>query len=237
MLAGHRPGGLVNFLDTGAGKPQRVDEECPDAAAGIELQGRETFGAGDPCAQDCAGDLQHPQRGRIAMAEFVRQVTALDQEGAGTAPHVLAVLCEADFGQFRYGDQVAFFPLVQEMALVPLVEQAVRYIAGYRNGAERPGAQAAVEFAASDEGKVQWKVGSGDDFLPELPPPVRGNVGGRVSGLACHALRFRSKQDRCNCRAALSVVEPLRAARWCRCGMGGGSPCRLPPNPVRESRR
>ena len=154
MLASHRPGGFVNFLDTSAGKPQRVNEERPDTAAGIELQGRETFGAGYPCAQDRAGDLQHPQRGRIAMAELVRQVTALDQEGAGTAPHVLAVLREADFGQFRYRDQVAFFPLVQEMALVPPIEQTVRYIAGYRNGAKRPGAQAAVEFAASDEGKV-----------------------------------------------------------------------------------
>src|SRR6266852_6701910 len=110
-------------------------------------------------------------------------MAALDQEGAGTAPNVLAVLLEADFGQLRHRDQVTLFPLVQEMPFVPLVEQAVRDIAGYRNGAERPGAQTAAEVTASGEGKVQRKVGFGDHFLPELPPTVWGNVGGRVSRL------------------------------------------------------
>ena len=131
MLARHRPGGLVDFLDASAGEPKRVDEERSDAAAGIELQGGKAFGAGDPCAQDSTGDLQHPQRGRITMAELVGQMAAFDQEGAGATPNVLAVLLEADFGQFGHGDQVALFPLVQEVAFVPPVEQAVRDIAGY----------------------------------------------------------------------------------------------------------
>jgi hypothetical protein len=48
MLARRRPGGFVDFLDASAGKPQRIDEERPDAAAGIELQGGKAFGAGDP---------------------------------------------------------------------------------------------------------------------------------------------------------------------------------------------
>ena len=46
MLARQRPGGLVDFLDASAGKPQRVDEERSDAAAGIKLQRGEAFGAG-----------------------------------------------------------------------------------------------------------------------------------------------------------------------------------------------
>jgi hypothetical protein len=70
------------------------------------------------------------------------QMAALDQERAGAAPHVFAVLCEADFGQFWYGDQVALLPLVQQMAFVPFVEQSVGYNAGYGNRAERPGDQA-----------------------------------------------------------------------------------------------
>jgi hypothetical protein len=44
MLARHRPGGFVDFLDASAGKPQRIDEERSDAAAGIELQGGKAFG-------------------------------------------------------------------------------------------------------------------------------------------------------------------------------------------------
>lgn len=76
------------------------------------------------------------------MTEFAVQMAALDQERAGAAPHVFAVLCEADFGQFWYGDQVALLPLVQQMAFVPFVEQSVGYNAGYGNRAERPGAQA-----------------------------------------------------------------------------------------------
>ncbi len=56
------------------------------------------------------------------MAELVGQMAALDQEGAGTTPNVLAVLLEADFGQFRHSDQVTLLPLAQEMAFVPLVE-------------------------------------------------------------------------------------------------------------------
>ena len=57
--------GLVHFLDAFAGKPQRVDEQRADAAAGVELQRRKAFGAGYPGAQHGARDLQHPQRRRI----------------------------------------------------------------------------------------------------------------------------------------------------------------------------
>jgi len=169
MLARHRPGGLVDFLDASAGKPQRVDEERTDAAAGIELQGRKAFGR--ICVR--AGrrwDLQYPERGRITMAELVGQMAALDQEGAGTAPHVLAVLREADFGQFRHGDQVALFRSFRRW-------RSCRRRAGVRiwretETGERPRVQAAAEFAASGEGKVQRKVGLGDDLLPEMPPPL-----------------------------------------------------------------
>jgi hypothetical protein len=117
------------------------------------------------------------------MTEFVGQMAALDQERAGAAPHVFAVLCEADFGQFWYGDLVALLPLVQQMAFVPFVEQSVGYNAGYGNRAERPGAQAAIEFVASGEGKIQRELGPGDDFLPELPPVAWSDVGGGVGGL------------------------------------------------------
>jgi len=78
------------------GKPQRVDEERSDAAAGIKLQ-RASVRGGKSAARRTALDLHHPQRGRITMAELVGQMAALDQEGR-TASHVLAVLLEADFG-------------------------------------------------------------------------------------------------------------------------------------------
>ena len=149
------------------------------------------------------------------MAELIGQMAAFDQEGAGTAPNVLAVLLEADFGQFRHGDQETLFPLVQEVALVPPVEQAVRDIAGYRNGAERPGAQDAAEVTASGEGNVQRKVGFGDDFLPKLPPTVWGNVGGRVSGLhVTHSEFSRNRTGTAGaCRAVRHGPVPSRPAK------------------------
>jgi len=64
------------------------------------------------------------------MAEFIGQMAALDQERAGLAADVLAVLLEADFGELRHRDQEALLALVEEMAFMPLVEQAVRDVAG-----------------------------------------------------------------------------------------------------------
>ena len=92
------------------------------------------------------------------MTEFAVQMAALDQERAGAAPHVFAVLCEADFGQFWYGDQVALLPLVQQMALVPLVEQTVRNIAGYGNGTERPGAPSLAVESVPTSGEKKGRA-------------------------------------------------------------------------------
>ena len=132
MFAHHGPGRLVHVRDAVAGKPQRVDEQCSHAAAGVELHGSEAFRAGYPGAQDGAWDLQHPERRRIIVAEFVGQMASLDHECAGPASDILAVLLETDFGELRDRDEETFFPLVHEVPFAAPVEQAIRDIAGYR---------------------------------------------------------------------------------------------------------
>src|SRR5437879_3366321 len=115
MLAHHGASCVVQIRDAFAGKPQRVDEQRADAAAGVELQRCKAFRAGDPGAQDGAWNLEHPERRRILMTEFIGQMASLDYEGAGPAPHVLAVLLKTNFGELGDGYEERFFSLVYEV--------------------------------------------------------------------------------------------------------------------------
>src|SRR6516164_5957249 len=117
------------------------------------------------------------------MAELVRQMAALDHEGAWPAAHILAVLLETDFGEFGHGDQEGLLSLIQQMPLVAPVEQTIRDISGYRDRSHRPGAEAGVEVATARKTQVQREIGSGDDVLPVLTPGLQRNVRGCVGDL------------------------------------------------------
>src|ERR1700730_7202348 len=74
-----------------------------------------------------------------------------------------------------------------------------------------------MEVTGSGEGNVQRKVGFGDDFLPELPPTMWGNVGGRVSG--SHVTHSEFSRNR---------IGTTRACRAVRHGPAPSRPANLP---------
>src|ERR1700737_1156096 len=122
-------------------------------------------------------------------------MATLRQEGARPATHFRAVLGEADCREFGHRDQIAVLAVVQHMALMAAIDEAIGYVARDREIAERPYFQIARKTRCVTKAEFQRKISLGDGLTPIALAYRRSGLRGRIFDSHSQAPVFTIGED------------------------------------------